>query len=80
LYDGCGLSPASSISASFFVDLLIYEKTKSTYSKEFLESLPVAGQSGTIKSLLKGTDLEGKVQAKAAVFMGYNVLPDTSPK
>lgn len=70
LYDGCGLSPASSISASFFVDLLIYEKTKSTYSKEFLESLPVAGQSGTIKSLLKGTDLEGKVQAKSGSIYG----------
>lgn len=70
LYDGCGLSASNAISASFFVDLLIYEKTKSNYSKEFLESLPIAGQSGTIKSLLKGTPLEGKVQAKSGSIYG----------
>jgi len=68
--DGCGLSPSDAISASFFVDLLLYEKTKSTNSADFISSLPIAGQSGTIKKLLKGTELEGKVQAKSGSIFG----------
>jgi D-alanyl-D-alanine carboxypeptidase/D-alanyl-D-alanine-endopeptidase (penicillin-binding protein 4) len=77
MFDGCGLASSNAISATFFVDLLIYEKTKGLYPAEFLASLPVAGQSGTIRSLLKDTRLEGKVQAKSGsifsvqCFAGY---------
>lgn len=70
MYDGCGLAASNAISATFFVDMLIYEKTKSMYTADFIASLPVAGQSGTIKSLLKDTNLEGKVQAKSGSISG----------
>ncbi len=65
LYDGCGLAPSNAISANFLVDLLTYEANKSPYKKEFVASLPTAGESGTIKNFLKGSRLQGKVQAKS---------------
>lgn len=70
MFDGCGLAPNNAISANFFVDLLEYEYKKSQYKEVFLASLPVAGQSGTIRKLLKGTRLEGKVQAKSGSIYG----------
>lgn len=76
-FDGCGLSPSNAISAKFLVDILIYEATKSQYKEIFKVSLPYAGKNGTVKNLLKGTRLEGKVQAKSGsihgvqCFVGY---------
>lgn len=75
--DGCGLSPSNGISAKFFVDLLTYEANKSDNKDVFVASLPIAGESGTVKKLLKGTRLQGKVQAKSGsifdvqCFAGY---------
>ncbi len=70
MYDGCGLSPNNAISAEFFVDLLTYEANKSPYAEDFLASLPTAGVDGTIKNLLKGTRLQGKVRAKSGSISG----------
>ncbi len=84
MYDGCGLSPSNAISAKFFVDLLIYEKTISTHADAFISTLAVAGESGTLKRFLKGTRLKGKVQAKSGsirsvqCFAGY--LTDKNDK
>ncbi len=64
-FDGCGLATTNAITADFMVSLLIYEKTKGKYFDEFYESLPIAGENGTVKKLLKGTKLEGKVHAKS---------------
>lgn len=64
-FDGSGLSTVNAITADFFVSLLIYEKNKAKYSDEFYDSLPIAGVNGTVKKLLKGTKLEGKVRAKS---------------
>ena len=70
MHDGCGLSPSNAISAKFFVDLLIHEKTHSTNADNLLASLPKAGESGTLKNFLKNTQLEGKVQAKSGSIFG----------
>ena len=67
-YDGCGLTPADAVSANFFVDLLRYMKTKSSYSTEFYNSLPVSGGRGTLSDLLVNTKLEGKVHAKSGTI------------
>lgn len=63
--DGSGLSMKNAINASFLVDLLMYMKTQSRYSSTFVSSLPIAGVNGTVKSLLSGTPLSGKVYAKS---------------
>ncbi|MDR1680116.1 MAG: D-alanyl-D-alanine carboxypeptidase/D-alanyl-D-alanine-endopeptidase [Prevotellaceae bacterium] len=69
VHDGCGLSPSNAISARFLTDLLCYEY-RSANREVFIKSLPVAGESGTIKNLLKNTKLQGKVQAKSGSISG----------
>lgn len=63
--DGSGLSRNNAVSASFLVDILCYMKTNSPRFSDFFESLPVAGKTGTLKYLGKGTVLEGKLMAKS---------------
>lgn len=65
MYDGSGLSPTNAVSPRFFTDLMVYMKKESKYSKEFYDSLPVAGETGTIAFMLKNTPLHGKVHAKS---------------
>ena len=78
--DGCGLSPNSKISAQFINDLLVFMYKKSKNYDVFFESLPVAGESGTITKMLKNTALEGKAHlksgsiAKVQCYAGYIVL------
>jgi D-alanyl-D-alanine carboxypeptidase/D-alanyl-D-alanine-endopeptidase (penicillin-binding protein 4) len=67
LYDGSGLSTVNAVSANFFVSLLSY-MDKSSNNSVFRASLPVAGKSGTIRNFLKGTSLEGRVQAKSGTI------------
>ena len=64
MYDGSGLTPVNAVSANFFVSLLSYMNT-SPYSSDFLSSMAVAGEKGTLSSFLKNTPLAGKVQAKS---------------
>ena len=67
-YDGCGLSPCDAVSASFFVDILGYMRTKSRYCEDFYKSLPVTGGRGTLSTMLLNTPLEGKVHAKSGTI------------
>lgn len=69
LYDGCGLAPMDAVSAEQFVGLLTY-MNGSKQQAAFYESLPIAGQSGTLKGLLAGTALEGRVHAKSGTITG----------
>lgn len=67
MYDGSGLSPMDAVSAVFFVELLAYVNS-SRNNDDFRNSLPVAGVTGTLKSFLDGTPLEGKVRAKSGTI------------
>lgn len=77
MYDGCGLAPSDAISAQMLCDILVYMKSESKYSDAFTESLPKAGKEGTVRNVLKGTRLEGKVIMKSGsianvqCFAGY---------
>jgi len=64
-YDGSGLAPVNAITPEFLVNLLTWEYTQAKYGKVFYASLPVAGQTGTVKSLLRGTRLAGRVRCKS---------------
>ena len=55
----------NAINSAFLVEILGYMHNKSKYGKVFYESLPVAGVSGTVKYLMGGTPLAGKVHAKS---------------
>lgn len=64
MYDGSGLSPVNAVSSGFMAGLLEY-MDKSPNKEVFKASLPVAGTTGTLKSFLKNTPLQGKVRAKS---------------
>jgi D-alanyl-D-alanine carboxypeptidase/D-alanyl-D-alanine-endopeptidase (penicillin-binding protein 4) len=68
--DGCGLSATDAVSADFLVHILEYMKTKSQNQVEFYNSLPVAGENGTLKKFLAKTHLQGKVHAKSGTISG----------
>lgn len=67
LYDGSGLSEMNRISAKHFMELLhfIY---KSKEFEEFYNSLPIAGESGTIKSLCEKGAGNGRIHAKSGTL------------
>lgn len=79
MYDGCGLAPTNAVSADFMSNVLIYMQSKSRHAVSFLASFAKAGQEGTVRSLLKGTRLEGKVYVKSGsiadvqCFAGYYI-------
>ena len=79
--DGCGLAPQDAVSAKTFVQLLTI-MSRSENKEAWLASLPVSGQSGTLKSLCPQTELEGRIHAKRGTiagtknFAGYIDMPN----
>jgi D-alanyl-D-alanine carboxypeptidase/D-alanyl-D-alanine-endopeptidase (penicillin-binding protein 4) len=62
--DGCGLSRFNSITSKQLVDVLTYMNT-SENAVLFKASLPVAGKSGTLRNLGKGTIAANNISAKS---------------
>jgi len=81
IMDGCGLAPQNGVSADHLVNLLTY-MAHSKHHAAFYNSLPVSGKTGTLKKLLAGTELEGKIHAKSGTikgtrnYAGYMDLPN----
>jgi D-alanyl-D-alanine carboxypeptidase/D-alanyl-D-alanine-endopeptidase (penicillin-binding protein 4) len=69
IVDGSGLSKSNRMSASQYVKLLAVQ-TQTTNFQVFYKSLPIAGQSGTVKNLCKGQPGEGRVHAKSGSING----------
>ncbi len=70
MHDGSGLAPQNAVSAKFMTDLLVYMHSGSSNSTTFINSLPKAGQDGTLKNFLSGTRLAGKIAAKSGSIGG----------
>lgn len=64
--DGSGLSRSNAVSASQFCDLLgfMYQ----SQFENFKSTLPIAGKSGTMAGLCKGTSADGRVYAKSGTM------------
>ncbi len=81
IMDGCGLAPQDAVSASTFVQMLSY-MYKSKHYNAFLQTLPVAGENGTLRGFCRNTLLQGNVQAKSGTtsriksYAGYFTLPN----
>ena len=79
--DGCGLAPQDAVSAKTFVQLLTI-MSRSDNKDAWMASLPVSGQTGTLKTLCPGTELEGRIHAKSGTiagtknFAGYIDMPN----
>ena len=67
LKDGSGLSRSNGITAANFCSLLEY-MFSSKSAAEFRESLPVAGESGTLSSICYGQTAHGRIWAKSGTM------------
>jgi len=65
--DGSGLSRFNGVTAKQLVGILKY-MNESKNKELFFKSLPVAGISGTMRNLGKGTVAHGKVHAKSGTM------------
>lgn len=67
--DASGLSVYNTLTTKQLVEMLKYVH-ESALKTVFEESLPVAGQNGTLRNFGKGTVLEGKLRAKSGYMTG----------
>lgn len=67
LVDGSGLSRYNQVTPQFLVSLLKVAKTKPWFA-DFLVSLPVSGEDGTLRSL--SFDFKGYIRAKTGTMSG----------
>ncbi len=64
-FDGSGISPANAISAGFLIELLTYMYKKEGTNGAFFQSLPLAGEEGTVRTFLRNTSLAGRTHVKS---------------
>ncbi|MCH5329158.1 MAG: D-alanyl-D-alanine carboxypeptidase/D-alanyl-D-alanine-endopeptidase, partial [Coprobacter sp.] len=78
LCDGSGLSPVNAISARTLADILL-KTYNGANGERFLHTLPQAGKEGTVRTLLAGTPLAGRLYLKSGsmsrvqCFAGYYI-------
>ncbi len=63
--DGSGLSPRTAISARHITDILSVISRDQILATQVKPSLAVAGESGTLKYILKNSQAKGKIQGKS---------------
>jgi D-alanyl-D-alanine carboxypeptidase/D-alanyl-D-alanine-endopeptidase (penicillin-binding protein 4) len=68
MVDGCGLSRMNTITTHQLVEILRLYAKDSAMFPAFYKSLPVAGESGTIRKLADGTDADGNLHAKSGTM------------
>ncbi len=65
MYDGCGLSTVNRISARVMNDILAYMANSSKEKESFINSVPLVGESGTVRELLKDSKFKGRLRLKS---------------
>ena len=71
--DGSGLSRYNRVSAGTIAKLLYFAQQQS-WNRSFMDTLAVAGQSGTLRKRLRGTPAAGRVYAKTGYIAGVSAL------
>ncbi|NQY67399.1 MAG: D-alanyl-D-alanine carboxypeptidase/D-alanyl-D-alanine-endopeptidase, partial [Flavobacteriales bacterium] len=66
-FDGSGLSRFDAVSTDFMVEML-KSTAKEKHFDMFYNSLPSAGETGTLRNMCKGTLAEGNVHAKSGTM------------
>lgn len=72
--DGSGLSLYNYVSPELQVELLRYAYNNSTIFNHLYESMPIAGEDGTLKKRMRGTFAAGNVRAKTGTLTGISTL------
>jgi D-alanyl-D-alanine carboxypeptidase/D-alanyl-D-alanine-endopeptidase (penicillin-binding protein 4) len=76
VYDGSGLSRFNAVSAKHVVDLITW-MNKHKEKNAFNNSLSVAGESGTLRSMLANTIAKGRVKGKSGSMDGVRAYAGT---
>lgn len=72
IYDGSGLSRNNRVTACFMADLLEMMAGREEVTEKYVSLFPLVGEEGTVKSLLKGTRLQGKLALKSGSMNGVH--------
>ena len=68
--NAAGLSHQNRFNVSSLVNILRIYHSQFPYSYEFVSSLPISGEDGTLKSRMKNSYLKGKIRAKSGQIDG----------
>ncbi len=68
LTDGSGLSQYNAVTPRQMVFLLNYMKHNSPYFDVYYNSLPIAGEEGTVEGMFKNSPAEGNLRAKSGTI------------
>ena len=69
LEDGCGLSVRNRVTTDFICRFLM-EVSKASYSEEYMKTLALAGENGTVKNMLTGLPSNVTVRMKTGSMTG----------
>ncbi len=69
IQDGCGLARSSKISPRFIGNVLAW-MAKSNMREDYLSLFPRAGENGTLRNFLKGSELSGQLALKTGSMSG----------
>lgn len=85
IHDGSGLSRNNRVTARFMADLLEKMADRKGSGVSYVSLFPLVGKEGTVKSLLKGTSLQGQLALKSGsmngvhCYAGYKLDSDGKP-
>ncbi|MCD7938075.1 MAG: D-alanyl-D-alanine carboxypeptidase/D-alanyl-D-alanine-endopeptidase [Tannerellaceae bacterium] len=65
LFDGSGLAPTDKITTELICNILYYMYHHSSHREAYMNSLPKAGEEGSVRNFLKGTSLQGNARLKS---------------
>lgn len=71
--DGSGLSRSNRLTSRFLAALLL-RMDQHPYGRDYIASMAIAGQRGTLRSLYKGTSLDGRLFAKTGTLTGVRSI------
>ena len=70
MVDHCGLAPDNSISTKTMIEVLQFAFEDKTLWKALMASLPIAGESGTLRSMFRNSPAKGAIFAKSGLING----------
>ena len=71
--DGSGLDRSNRLTSRFLIALLL-RMDHHPYARDYLGSMAIVGQRGTLRSLYKGTSLDGQVFGKTGTLTGVRAI------
>jgi D-alanyl-D-alanine carboxypeptidase/D-alanyl-D-alanine-endopeptidase (penicillin-binding protein 4) len=73
IYDGSGLSRTNRLTSRFLAALLL-RMDQHPYGRDYIGSMAIAGQRGTLRHLFNGTSLDGRLFAKTGTLTGVRSI------